>query len=327
MALVLATSGQAQIKAPLEDACSITDHIPGVASGQAGSCSSACGEFSSASPSSVSEHLSRIGTRSIIRKPIPSYSDPIDINQSSDDQQAEGRATKNGEWPVRIPVTNSRVDIRAPKDGVILGRQTRINLVLHAPGLSTLSIVQMQYYNNDREQPDEVEGSDETVSILRDRDQSPYIVLTPMRLGDVEVRISGRFPDGGPVLKSLVIHVLPPADPPDRLMTIQTGLPGQNAETITMYMHPEGLRDALIVYAIYGHLNAPIKLDPSAISYRMKTGDETSPVSLNERTGGAHSATCRSSVDRNLFRRQGQPYLRVGQRSVCGCCYPSGCVP
>lgn len=213
--------------------------ILSVACGPSGSCSSAGSGYSPGSPSTVSEHLSRMGTLDSIRNLVSSPGHSVGINAPSDYRLETGSAAQRGEnGPSRISIANNRVEVIAPKDAAILGRQTRINLVLHAPGLTTLGIVQVQYYNNDKEEPDQVEGSNETVSIFRDPDKSPYIVLTPMRLGDVEVRISGRFPDGGIVLKRVLIHVLPPSDPPDHLIAIQSGAPDRNASTMMMYLHP-----------------------------------------------------------------------------------------
>ncbi|HTW47036.1 MAG TPA: hypothetical protein VMD92_03745 [Acidobacteriaceae bacterium] len=180
---------------------------------------------------------------------------------------------------------NGRIDVIQPDHRVVLGESFRVELHLHAPGLTQIRVSQLQYANGDREQPDPVTGSDGVVPIAVDSNGIARIEITPMRLGNVEVRLSGRFPDDGVFYKSIMLTVVSPEHPPHELIVAQMGGPPENTKVIMLFMAPPGWRDALITYAVYDGIKVPLRIDSSYVSYRMITGDDTNPVRLDKATG------------------------------------------
>ena len=255
---------------------------PGVACGQSTSCNpTVAPDIARMDQSPEQTVVPRIGRWGGVSSPDASWQDTTEVAEMG----ASARPQSAG-WPQRMFLANNRVDVVIPSGASVLGKEVRVQLRVHADGLSQIETSQVQYYGNDRGRPDIVYGSRAQAHLSSDRDDnSVYIGVVPLRLGVVEVHIDGRFSDGGLVHKSVTLNVIAPAEPPRKLIVAQAGVPDRNAAVIVIYQKPSGLRNGLTTYAVYDGIAAPVKIDPSLVSYRLSTGDSTESVRLDRATG------------------------------------------
>jgi hypothetical protein len=122
------------------------------------------------------------------------------------------------------------------------------------------------------------------VPIIYKPDGSAVIHVTPLRLGKLQLSVSGIFPDGAMFRRAVMIEVGMPSILPRNLLVYQGGAPfGQ--EIIRLYLHEQPGRAWIQVRALYDTVKDPILIDPTAVAFNIRTNDPTSPVHLDETTG------------------------------------------
>ncbi len=190
-----------------------------------------------------------------------------------------------GTAPRRAFPAYDRLEILSPESPLKLAEENELSLRIHGAGLTTLGTIQTQFRGGNPEMPDSVHGSKQSVQVLHHPDGSPYINIVPMRLGKLQLTLDGLFPDGGAVLKKILVDVEPSHERPDKLLIGSLGALQRNATTIFVGLDAFRTPTALDIYAKYGKLGTTLLIDPSFARFRITTLDRTSPVRLDERTG------------------------------------------
>lgn len=191
---------------------------------------------------------------------------------------------ESSQHPVkRVFLRNDRIEV-IPPHKLILAQEAEIPLVLHSQGLASVNVSQVQYRYPNRQGPDPAHGSEMKVPILNHADGSPYIKIIPMRLGQVELDLSGIFPDGGLFHKEVKFDVEPPERKPVKLVVGQGGSPQSTTPVILMHLSGEN-RNSLNVNAQYDNVAELLEIDPSFPRFVVRTRDNKPIIHLDESTG------------------------------------------
>jgi hypothetical protein len=210
--------------------------------------------------------------------PTSSDSTPCGAHQVS----AQAVAPKTPAVPI-FPA-NERVEAMVPPHKLILAEENEIPLVIHAKGIVSVGSGQTQYHGDDGQTPDPVEGSGADLPILYHSNGSAYVKVIPMRLGKVELLLSGRFPDGGVFFKRVMLDVDPPEHKPLKLVVGQGVSPQSTSPMIFMHLAGQD-RDSLNVNALYDNVKNLIAINPSFVRYIVRTRDNLPIIHLDESTG------------------------------------------
>jgi hypothetical protein len=185
-----------------------------------------------------------------------------------------------------------RIESRVPSNPVRLGELTEIPLVLHVPGITELSVSQKSFDvpTQDSDRPREsriITDSIQRVPILYHPDGSPYIKIRPLNVGQLEVEIGGRYPDGGVVKDSVSLDVkLPLAEPIGLIVGHVTGRPVNYPLLLTrMVPGKEGHPDRFPIGAKYENVNDAVPIDPSLISFDVRTANDRPVIDFDKVTG------------------------------------------
>jgi hypothetical protein len=179
---------------------------------------------------------------------------------------------------------SERVEVQLPEK-LTLAEAARIPLRIHASGLTTLMALQTQHFSGSTRGPDFVNGSNHTLQILHSSDGSSYITIVPMRLGNVELDLTGRFRDGGLIRKKVTLNVEPTLKRPKKFIVAQRGMSNRNAERVLMSMTGGRTGNALFLFATYDDIDEPIEINPAFAALRIIAQDQPSPVQLNQNSG------------------------------------------
>jgi hypothetical protein len=109
------------------------------------------------------------------------------------------------------------------------------------------------------------------------------IQIVPLALGKVQVEVTGRFADGGIYARATVVDVLPPRDPPARLIVKHLG--GSDFPRVVMAMKGGSRNEGFFIFAAYPALAHPVQIDPKYVQFRIVGRKESSPVRLEPSTG------------------------------------------
>ncbi len=166
--------------------------------------------------------------------------------------------------PNRAFPAYDRLEILSPERPLKLAEENEISLRIHGTGLTTLGTVQTQFSRENPEMPDFVYGSQQSAQILRHPDGSQYINIVPMRLGKLQLTLDGLFPDGGAVLKNIMVDVESSqsgrqVDSLDNLAALSETLTHNCCWVDRHHWNPK----ALNVYAKYEKLGTSVLIDPS----------------------------------------------------------------
>ena len=180
-------------------------------------------------------------------------------------------------------IRNDLVDIEAPSQKLKLAEENDIHLLIHARGLTSVTIAQSERGQNTSRYFD-IPESHVDVPVTYHADGSAVIRVTPLRLGEIGLSIRGAFPDGSVFIKKVMLDVEPPARQPLKVFAAEAA--GQNSTPrILLYLQKQGGQKFLQVHAVYDGVKEPIPIDSNAVVYRVRTNDDTPPVELDETTG------------------------------------------
>jgi hypothetical protein len=185
-----------------------------------------------------------------------------------------------------------RIESRVPSNPVRLGELTEIPLVLHVPGITELWISQKSFDvpTQDSDKPREsriITDSIQRVPILYHPDGSPYIKIRPLNVGQLEVEILGRYPDGGVVKNAVSLDVkLPLAEPIGLIVGQLVGPPVNYPSILTEIVSGrEGQAYRFPVGAKYENVNDAVPIDPSLVSFDVRTLNDKPVIDFDEVTG------------------------------------------
>jgi hypothetical protein len=168
---------------------------------------------------------------------------------------------------------------------VTVAEPAKIPLRISMRGLTSIMTNQRRYDASGHNPAAPIESSKQTVPIQISADGSPYITITPLLLGKVELGLTGGFSDGGIFYKRVVLDVAPTQKRPEKLMVGHLGYPAENTPRILKSLRGEEAEDVLNIYATYEGLSVPVRIDPSFVVFRIISGDQGDPIRLNQETG------------------------------------------
>jgi hypothetical protein len=184
----------------------------------------------------------------------------------------------------RTFLMNDRVEIMPPRGELRLAEEGEIPLILRAKGLASVDSVQGQYHGKDEPAPSVVFGSRRELRILHYADGSAYIKIIPMGLGNVQLTLSGRFPDGGIFSKHLTLDVGLPERKPAKLVVGQGVTP--QSTTPVIFMHLAGHdRNSVNVNALYDNIKDAIEINPAFVNFTVRTRNNSQIIHLKKSTG------------------------------------------
>jgi hypothetical protein len=167
---------------------------------------------------------------------------------------------------------------------VRLAEGSEIPLRLHEKGLTTVETLQTQYYGLNDVARSDVHGSDMELPVDYKADGSTVIHVIPLRIGKLELSISGRFTNGPIFHKKVTLNVEPPSILPKSL-TVSDGKIPSGIERIKLYVEGQPGRSWMQVRALFDTFKDPILIDPTAVTFNIRTNDPTPPMHLDETTG------------------------------------------
>jgi hypothetical protein len=180
------------------------------------------------------------------------------------------------------PVVDASDQVEAVLDHPLtLAEPAQIPLRIHSAGLSIVQVAQVQYLDKSSRTPDFVDGGRETsVPILNSADGTPYITITPLRLGKLYLDLSGGFPGRRIVFKQIELDVVPGQKRPEKMSVGENGRDNFR----TRLSMTDGW-EPLWIYVTYEGIPVPIKIDASYVSFRVVSGDQGDPIRLDHTTG------------------------------------------
>jgi len=206
---------------------------------------------------------------------------PCPVADPNADSDALGRA---GQPHPPISLRNDLVDVLAPTGKLKLAEENEISLRIHEKGLVRVSTWQNQIDGRNEVVPENLRGSEMAAPIIYKPDGSAAIRVTPLRLGKLQLSVSGIFPDGAVFRRAVTIEVGVPSILPRSLLVYQGGNPFGQA-MIRLYLHEQPGRAWMQVRAFYDTVKDPIIIDPTALLFNIRTNDTTPALRLDEATG------------------------------------------
>jgi hypothetical protein len=208
------------------------------------------------------------------------------------DQQvkAEKQSLQNNEpepTKTHIFLANDRIAIVAPSTYFKLAEENELSFGIQGPGLVEVETDQAQYSTDDLQTrklpPTRPEGGYAILPILYHSDGSPYIKVVPRRLGKIVLELRASFSDGGFTKTDVTVDVVPPPRSPQKLFVSEDGFTGYGV--IYTYLKPESDRHWLAVSAAYGGVKEPVLIYPSFATFKIRTANDASVISLDAATG------------------------------------------
>lgn len=183
-----------------------------------------------------------------------------------------------------------RIEIDRPSEPLKLGQKNEIPLRIRVPGITQLNSEQTGYHHQDADQdgPLVTERIDESIAelpILYHPDGSAYVELVPLRLGQVELDLRGRYPDGGLVKQSVMLDVELPSTPPQGIVVGRLGVVGKNHTIHEVLLNPTGGRGTLHVGAKYDDVHGYLPIDPQFVSFEVRNGENAPAIDFDKTTG------------------------------------------
>jgi hypothetical protein len=175
-----------------------------------------------------------------------------------------------------------RVDILPAPGDIRLAEEAELPLAIRAKGLVKVSSAQARYVGENSFNPG-IFGSDKTLPVLYHPDGTAYIKVTPMGLGQVQLSIFGRFPDGGYFMKRTKLQVGVPEHKPIKLVVGQGGMPNSPSPVIFLQIGPH--RNSVNVNALYGNVKELIEIPASFAKFTIRSHDDPPAIHLDESTG------------------------------------------
>jgi hypothetical protein len=207
----------------------------------------------------------------------------VDENEKEcEENAAESKTSKtktSAEASVKPFGADFRVDVIAPSKPVFLAEENEIELQVHAPGLSSVWIEQKRELSEETFYEMNIAGGSKELPILHHADGSAYINVIPMRLGKLEIRFLGSFKDGGVFSKSVILDVQPPERSPKKLLLEDMNL---NSGMRILLMDRNPGSQWLTIHAIYDKVKEPIRIDPQAVTFNIRSNDATPPFDLSQ---------------------------------------------
>jgi hypothetical protein len=190
---------------------------------------------------------------------------------------------------VHVFAVHGRLDVLIPQQSLKLAEKNQVPIQVHAPGLTKVEVQQIRYGRADskgRKISHRPKGGWAVVPVLYRADGTPYIEVVPRVLGEMTLRISGRFPDGGETEAEGVVTVTVPQATPKKLIVGTDGAPGVNAPWLPVYQKPSTQTYGLSIRAIYGDVPEQIDVDPALASFRVRSERNQPPIiSVDKSTG------------------------------------------
>jgi hypothetical protein len=180
-----------------------------------------------------------------------------------------------------------RVDVIAPSKELKLAEENEVSLQIHAPGLTRLEVMQVQYAPWDthpHRAPDFPKGGWAMLPVLHHADGSAYVKVIPRALGQVVLKITARFPDGGETQTEAEITVAPPNRSPDKFIVGEPGLK-RSTPRMVLYLKPEPRLRVPAIQAAYGSEGEWIQINPAFVSFKIRTANDAPIIELDSTTG------------------------------------------
>ena len=216
------------------------------------------------------------------------------IPERSGQPQVQQRTTPNAAFaqtyvpkahlPFQAP---GRLGVVTPSRSLSLAEENEVFLRVHARGLTEIETEQVQYAPNDvrsRKMPQFPRGGWAMLPVTYHADGNVSIKVTPRVLGQLVLRIVGRFPDGGVTKSEVVLNVRPPERFPDRLVVGDWVAPSSNARFVNVFMNPKGVNFGLTVGAVYENVTEQVEISPSFASFEVRTANDTPIIALDKST-------------------------------------------
>ena len=179
-------------------------------------------------------------------------------------------------------IADYRVDVIEPRKPFLLAEENELELKIHVPGLSSVSIRQKRAFTAEGIDEDEneiIRSGIMDLPVLYHPDGSAYIKVIPVRLGKLKVDMDGKFKDGGVFGKSVILDVQEPERSPQKLMLEDGDTWSRNFKVIPL--DKRGHNDWLKVYALYDSVEKPIRIDPQAVTFHILSKDKKPPFEIS----------------------------------------------
>jgi hypothetical protein len=178
------------------------------------------------------------------------------------------------------------VDLLPSSQTLKLGEENEVSLEIHAPGLSKLEIRQVQYFpgaTGKFRTPHFPEGGWAILPVLHHSDGSAYVRVIPRVLGQVVLRITARFPDGGETNTEATITVGPPDNPPDKVIVGLFGAEDRSIPMRELYLKPYPGTFVPAIQAVYG--GERFEINPAFVSFEIRSANDASIIKMDKSTG------------------------------------------
>lgn len=192
----------------------------------------------------------------------------------------------------------SLIQIVAPSTPLKLVEKAEISLILHDKGLTSLAVSQRRYLDPEHKIYDAygIYGGDQTLPVHYRPDGSGYIEVIPLRLGEIELSLSGSFPDRAFDQNSIFVQVEPSQRKPEALVAASMGAPDSDRDILRLDLHDSPIVDSwvqdpkrrayLFPAAYYLDFPVPIELDRSFVHFAVKQPEDAPVIDFDPATGG-----------------------------------------
>jgi hypothetical protein len=187
------------------------------------------------------------------------------------------------------------IQIVAPSTPLKIAEKAEISLVLHDKGLARVDASQRRYLDPAHKIVDVygIRGGLQTLPVLYRPDGSAYIDFVPLRLGEIELTVSGIFADRVFDRSSTFLQVEPSQRKPAALIVAQAGMPDRDTDTLRLNLddshdgaqHP---KDKTYLYpaAYYYDLQVPIVVDRPYARFAVRQDEDDPVIDFDQATGG-----------------------------------------
>jgi len=164
-----------------------------------------------------------------------------------------------------------------------LGQTYRLRIDFHEGTFGTMLIGQ-SVKKGHQAALDPVGGSLQQAPVLRDTSGAYYVEVKPLSLGSLVLDASGRFADGASWLQRVTMYVLPPSQPPRKLIIGWSSNPDGFSGLLHLNLaHPR--REILVPNALYDESPALIRLDDNSVRFGVRTNNGQNVLTVDPATG------------------------------------------
>jgi hypothetical protein len=174
---------------------------------------------------------------------------------------------------------NDLVTLLLPEQALSLADLGRIDVTLRTNELPRITIQQYEDVGGTRVV---IPGGKSETLIRIDSDGKRFFELRPMRIGDIEIEVSGQLGDNAWFLQRGKIRVGPSSRRPDRLFV---GDPNLDRGKITLYLDGH-LRDQYLrARAMFDDVSEAVVPEPQTLEFRVTSKDSIPPIAINPTSG------------------------------------------